>query len=134
MVLRPQLPELVGAAAPIPLVEKMGRRLQTCAHDIHDAKTGAEGFNHVAAAGAFRGQDQGQLLAAEHLLAPPFMNEDVTVQLSPGPRSRFIRNFKSARIPWMTASSLAAAGGKERRPLSPAAAQGIIVGHRAHSG
>jgi len=94
MVLRPKLPELVSAAASIPLIEKMGRRLESGAHNVHDAERGTEGFNQLTAASAFRGQDQGQLLAAEHLLPPPLVNEDVIVQLCAGPRSRFIRNPK----------------------------------------
>ena len=81
MILRPKLPQLVGAAASIPFIEKTRHSLQSCAHNVHDSKAGAEGFNDVAAAGAFLRQDQSQLLAAEHLLAPPLVNEDLSVQL-----------------------------------------------------
>jgi hypothetical protein len=92
VVLRPELLELISAAASIPSVEKMRHRVQGSAHNLNDMKAGAEGFNYFAATSAFPGQDQGQLLAAKHLLAPPLMNEDMGVQLSTAPQMRFIRN------------------------------------------
>jgi hypothetical protein len=81
VVLRPESPELVGAAASIPSIEKNGRHIQGGAHNVNDTKLGPEGFNHVAVLSAFLRQDQSQLLAAEHLLAPPLVNEDLSVQL-----------------------------------------------------
>jgi hypothetical protein len=92
MVLRPQLPELVGAAAPIPLTEETRCHFESSAQNAHQVKTGAEGFNHVTAGGTLGGQDQGQLLPAKHLLPPPLMNEDMCIQLSTAPQMRFIRN------------------------------------------